>query len=69
MTGDPALNGYALTERHDFSKHDGQVPHLNQDIIGDAVKRLINSGKSKKSEDGFKGLGPSHSINYWEEKK
>ncbi|RME55290.1 hypothetical protein D6777_00985 [Candidatus Woesearchaeota archaeon] len=77
MTGDPELNNYGLTERYDYSGHDDF--HLNQDII-DYTKTnnygfpaiILNSGRSNKVNnssfsDGFKGLGPAHNINLFED--
>ena len=62
MLGDKGLSGYGLTERYDFSGHNGLLPHLNQDVVGPNNDPGINSGTSRKSEDGFKGLGLPHRI-------
>ena len=55
----PEAKKYSLTERYDTTH--GQF-HLNQDLINELRGKIINSGKSKKNEDGFKGLGSAHNI-------
>lgn len=53
----PEAKDYSLIERYDASHG---MFHLNQDVTG------INSGTSKKNEDGFKGLGSAHNIDLFD---
>lgn len=67
LAGDPSLKGYELEERYDFSGllggNSSDEPHLNQDIFKSGEDDpAVNSGTSRKNEDGFKGLGPAHQI-------
>ncbi|MBU1501407.1 MAG: hypothetical protein KJ905_01360, partial [Nanoarchaeota archaeon] len=59
--------GSFLKERYDASGHNDSGIHLNQDLT-DYLDKILNSGKSKKSEDGWKGLGPAHFTNLFDSK-
>ncbi len=73
MTGDPTLNQFSLTERYDLSGHDDTLPHLNQSVVDmdnlndfGRPRDVISGGISRKSTDGYKGLGPAHRINLFD---
>lgn len=76
LFNDKELDTYNFVQRYDFSEHDDKDgnktnPHLNQTVNDktktnnyNLYKDIITGGTSKKSEDGYKGFGPSHHINF-----